>query len=708
MSNASPQEDAEAPTLGPKLPFAMGRFTLCEEIGAGGMATVYLGKMRLAAGLERLVAIKTIHQHLAKEKTFVDMFLDEAKIASHIGHPNVCSTYDFGNVGGIYYMAMEYLVGEPLFDFVNKVAEDPNDELLKALPFIAARVIADAAEGLHAAHTLRGPDGRSLEVVHRDVSPQNLFVSYEGTTKVVDFGCAKALERVTQTNTGMMKGKVSYAAPEQLNGDGLDARVDVFALGICLWECLTLQQLFRRDNALKTAMAVLEDDIPRADDVAAWVPRGIADVAAKALQRDPDARYQTAREMSKALRGFIVSSGASFEAAEIAEWMRYLFGDRHDQAVRRVAAVEAVDVSKVAPSPLGAVTSEPRGAQAQSSEPQRAESSGHSAAARAALADAPTSLAKNPSQADRPMLRTELGDDEPVVLPTRTGRYAWTLVIVLLLMGGGAFAYFQYKGTIDAALGIGRPVTGPVAGGPVTGGPVTGGTGTGGAGTGALVTGGTGTGGSGTGAEGSAGEGAEGGGAEGGASPDEQSDVVVETTELDPSDPSIAAAREAATAAAGTTPTVTESGGRRGASRRGGEDTQAAAGTPSTTAPSTTARNTTARNTTAPSTTAPSTTAPSTGSEPVRASTTLDFSQGPVMIRTTRGWATVQHNGRDLGRTPLRVQLPVGSQRITLLPNGEGPGRTITVEVEWGSLTQVTVPIADPNPDTTEGWDNPY
>src|SRR5690606_17138945 len=286
-------------------PFSLGRFTLCRELGAGGMATVYLARMRLAAGLERVVALKTIHSHLAKEQTFVDMFLDEAKIASQISHPNVCSVFDFGEVAGTYFLAMEYLSGEPLIDVINAIAAQQDEDLMAAVPFLAARILADACEGLQAAHSLTGPDGKRLEVVHRDVSPQNLVVTYDGSVKVVDFGCAKALERVTQTNTGMMKGKVSYAAPEQLRAEPLDARVDVFALGVCLWEFLTLRQLFRRDSAVASAMAVLQEPIPRASNGCPWVPEELATIAERALARDREERYASARELGRALRGFI-------------------------------------------------------------------------------------------------------------------------------------------------------------------------------------------------------------------------------------------------------------------------------------------------------------------------------------------------------------------------------------------------------------------
>ena len=657
MTSMASTDDQALQSLGPQLPYAMGRFTLCKEIGAGGMATVYLGKMRLAAGLDRMVALKTIHSHLAKEQTFVDMFLDEAKIASHISHPNVCSVYDFGSVGGIYYMAMEYLSGVPLFDFVNAIAESDNEDLKEALPFIAARIIADACEGLHAAHTLTGQDGGQLQVVHRDVSPQNLFVTYDGATKVVDFGCAKALERVTQTNTGVMKGKVSYAAPEQLQGEELDARVDVFALGVCLWECLTLQQLFRRDTAIKTAMAVLEEDIPRATTVASWVPEQLADIAEKALQRNPDDRFQSARAMGKALRSFIARSGAAFEAAEIAEWMRFLFNERRKRDISQLSEVEALQASAIAALPSVA-----RNAEDDEEESQ------------AALADAPTKLAKTTSSTSaRTQLRLD-EDEEPVVLPTRTGKWVWTALILLLIAGGAGYGYWRYQPQVNAWLGIEAAPE---------------------------------------------------------AEPEEEVPQLAVAIETEPDEAVTEEARaeherveaeqaaepqpegeaqaegEAEEAAAGEEPAA-------GEEAEAGEAPTEPAATPEP--PRQERRASTRRSARGQAAEAPSTTQASSGDEraPVRPSTTLDFSQGPVLIRTQGGWATVMHGSRNLGRTPLRVQLPVGPQQLRLLPSGREPGRSITVTVEWGSLTTINVTLrtepaaGSETPGSTEGWDNPY
>lgn len=342
-----PTHSVEAAGLAPKLPLRLGRYVLFCELGAGGMATVYLAQVRLSAGMEKLVALKTIHRHLARQDEFVAMFLDEARIAAQVNHPNVCSTFDFGKVADTYYIAMEYLVGQPLVDVVNRIAHHPEPALLEVLPYLAARIIADACEGLHAAHETKQADGRPLGIVHRDVSPQNLFVTYEGTIKVVDFGCAKALQRVSQTNTGMLKGKVSYASPEQLQADEVDALTDVWALGVCLHEILSLRPLFYRpEGAMRTAAAILGEEIPRADQHE-WVPKAIASIADRALSRDPAERYASARDLGRALRTFMTDAGVTLESAEVAEWMGYLFDGRQAELLRMQQEIQAMDESRI-------------------------------------------------------------------------------------------------------------------------------------------------------------------------------------------------------------------------------------------------------------------------------------------------------------------------------------------------------------------------
>ncbi len=587
------QEADVRSSLAPQLPYALGRFTLCKEVGAGGMATVYLSKMRLGAGLDRLVALKTIHSHLANQQTFVDMFLDEARIASQITHPNVCAVYDFGAEDDVYYLAMEYLTGEPLFDVINEVVKKRTDDLMEVLPYLAARILANACEGLHAAHELKGPDGTRQSVVHRDVSPQNLFITYDGAVKVVDFGCAKALERVTQTNTGVMKGKVSYAAPEQLRAEDVDARSDVFALGICLWETLTLRQLFRRETAIKTAMAVLEDPIPRADEAASWVPEELADIAAKALQREADHRYQSAREMGRALRGFIAKTGVPFEAAELAEWMRHLFEERHSLEMEAVAEAEAMDTSQIAEVPKIIPQKAPRGD----------ESTG-SRAPSLALADDPTEIA---SATKQKAPRLEEGD-EPVRLPTSTRK--WILVL-LLLAGAGAGVYAMWGDQIRAALASEEEPEPEVE-------------------------------------------------------PETQPEMVIETETVPEPDPEPVVEDE--TMAASEMSTMRRRD--RESMRRRDRDADDETPTPEETME-------------------------------------RDFTRGSVHLSARGGWALVElADGTSLGRTPVRTQLDVGPHELRVLPFGNAPGQSVTVQVEAGTLQRLTVHV-DPEDDPARMQEEP-
>jgi len=273
------------------------------------------------------VALKRIHPHLANERDYVEMFLDEARIAARITHTNVCSVFDFGEVDGEYFIAMEYLVGEPLSRIHRRVMANADQRSSALLPARMARVIAQACEGLHAAHELQDADGESLHVVHRDVSAENLFVTYSGATQVVDFGIAHARQRVHHTEAGQVKGTFPYMAPEQMTAAVVDRRVDVWALGAVLWELLTLRRLFLRDTDVNTMYAVLSGEIRPPSDHRSDVPPELDEIVLKALQRSPDERWQNAREMGKALRRFLANQEDLVGPAEIADWMAELFPD---------------------------------------------------------------------------------------------------------------------------------------------------------------------------------------------------------------------------------------------------------------------------------------------------------------------------------------------------------------------------------------------
>ena len=210
------RQAARSRGLGPNAPSKIGRYELCFELASGGMASVHLARVEGNPGFEKLVALKRIHPHLACEPEYIEMFLDEARIASRITHSNVCSVFDFGEADGEYFIAMEYLVGEPLSRVHRRVLADLDQRSSPLLPMRMARIIAQACEGLHAAHELADGDGESLHVVHRDVSAENLFVTYDGATQVVDFGIAHARQRVHHTEAGQVKGTFPYMAPEQI------------------------------------------------------------------------------------------------------------------------------------------------------------------------------------------------------------------------------------------------------------------------------------------------------------------------------------------------------------------------------------------------------------------------------------------------------------------------------------------------------------
>jgi len=334
----------------------IGRYRLCFEIATGGMATVYLARSEGPGGFEKLVALKRVRQAYSEEQEFVDMFLDEARIASKISHANVCQVFDFGEADGAHYITMEYLSGAPLSRVRARLTESLTPQQDRLAPWAIAAVLAGVAEGLHAAHELRGEDQEPLHVVHRDVSPQNIFLTYDGVGKVLDFGVASARNRLHKTTSGTVKGKHGYMAPEQLTALPIDRRTDVWALGVVLWEMLARRPLFRGRNESETLYAVVNGTVPPPSEVRDGVPPALEEVAMAALQREPEDRYASAREMGRALRRALASHGEPVGPAEIAEWMQELF------AVDRERELEMIETARrhAEPRPLrertGAIT----------------------------------------------------------------------------------------------------------------------------------------------------------------------------------------------------------------------------------------------------------------------------------------------------------------------------------------------------------------
>ena len=344
------EDSASGTRAAPQLE-TLGRYQLTSQIASGGMATVFLAMMEGPGGFEKVVALKRIHPHLAEEPDFVDMFLDEARIASRIHHSNVCQVFDFGEADGTFYIAMEFLLGESLARIMKTVRKSQSEYDNPAHIMLGVKVVADACEGLHAAHELKGRDGKDLDVVHRDVSPQNLFVTYDGNVKVVDFGIASASDRVHHTAAGQVKGKFSYMAPEQSRGKKIDRRADVWALGVVLWELLTLRRLFRRETTVETLTAMLNDDVPPPSTYNPNVPPELDRICRRALERDRDQRYASARDFGRDLVRFAGSTGQPAGMVDLAEWMDRLFPEGRDKALGRMEAARRgeLDVATVTP-----------------------------------------------------------------------------------------------------------------------------------------------------------------------------------------------------------------------------------------------------------------------------------------------------------------------------------------------------------------------
>jgi serine/threonine-protein kinase len=299
------------------------------------MGTVYLARATGPLGFDKLVALKVVHPHLARERAFIHMFLDEARIASRITHANVGSVFDVGEDSGTFYLAMDYLHGESLASVLGCVARTPASRVSPLYPVIVTAIVAAACEGLHAAHELRA-DGEPLHVVHRDVSPHNIFVTYDGGVRVVDFGIARAAGRLHKTLSGTVRGKVAYMPPEQLRGDPLDRRADIWAIGVTLWELLTCRRLFRREAEGKTIDAVLTSFIPAASTYAPYLPPELDDIIGETLSRDPNGRPDSARALGKRLRRAIAGTGEVVGTAELAEWMEQLFADHRVDKQRMI------------------------------------------------------------------------------------------------------------------------------------------------------------------------------------------------------------------------------------------------------------------------------------------------------------------------------------------------------------------------------------
>jgi serine/threonine-protein kinase len=282
----------------------IGKYRLIAELGRGGMSEVYLAVAQGLGGFNKLLVVKVLRADLAEDPEFLTMFLDEARLAARLSHRNVVQCFEVGAADGHYYIAMEYLEGQPLNRIVHR-AEGLGGVRIEA----RLRIIADALSGLHYAHELRDYDGTPLGIVHRDVSPHNLFVTYAGEVKVVDFGIAKALDSCVETRSGVLKGKLSYMPPEQARSERVDRRADVFSAGVMVWEAAAGRRMWQGLASAEIAGRLITGKIPSLRDANPSVSPELVRICERALATSPLDRYQTAAELGAAIEQAMPSLG---------------------------------------------------------------------------------------------------------------------------------------------------------------------------------------------------------------------------------------------------------------------------------------------------------------------------------------------------------------------------------------------------------------
>lgn len=313
----------EVKELDASTPARLGGYELSAELGRGGMGSVYLGRRSGAGGFHKWVAIKRVHPHLASDANFTSMFLDEARIAAHIQHPNVAQVFELAQDGDEHLLIMEYLHGVNLSDLLKSREQGVGVD-------VAMHIIAEAARGLHAAHVAEDERGQPLCLVHRDVTPQNIFLTFDGRIKLTDFGVARAEGRIVETQSGWLKGKAAYMSPEQLQGDPIDGRLDIFALGVVFWELLTRRRLFRRKSQAEAMMAIVTGDVVPPSTHNPNVDEALDAIVMKALAPSPADRFQTADAMARALRDLSRSLNAHVDTIDVASAIKTLLPEARE------------------------------------------------------------------------------------------------------------------------------------------------------------------------------------------------------------------------------------------------------------------------------------------------------------------------------------------------------------------------------------------
>ncbi|MCU0664172.1 MAG: serine/threonine protein kinase [Myxococcota bacterium] len=296
---------------------------MLRPLASGGMATVFLGRLSGMAGFEKLVAIKVIHPHLIEQQEFVEMFLDEARLSARIHHPNVVEIFEVGEEEGLYFMVAELVRGRSLREMMS--AASRTGQSLTPPTFLT--ILAKVCDALHAAHTLKAPDGSPLGMVHRDISPSNILVSFDGFVKLIDFGIAFAEGRITTTRTGVVKGKYGYLAPEQLTGDPADRRIDIFSLGVVMYKVATGTHPFPGATERERVHNLLYNPPTPPHKVVPGIDPALEQVILKAMAKEPENRHQTADDLGQEIGDLLVNQGGLLRSQDLADLMSRLFGD---------------------------------------------------------------------------------------------------------------------------------------------------------------------------------------------------------------------------------------------------------------------------------------------------------------------------------------------------------------------------------------------
>lgn len=397
----------------------IGRYVLYDEIAAGGMATVHLGRLLGAAGFSRTVAIKRLHVQLSRDEDFTGMFMDEARLAARIRHPNVVSVLDVVKEHGELFLVMEYVQGESLSRLVRAVRPGVMP------PRITTTIVAGVLHGLHAAHEATTEHGEPLAIVHRDVSPQNVMVGTDGVARVLDFGVAKAAHRAQTTREGTVKGKIGYMAPEQLLGEQVDRRADVYACAVVLWEALTGERLFDGDNHGRIVRKIIDEPVAPPSAKVAGLRSTLDEAVMRGLEKDPSKRWPTARDFATALERAMPTAPLT----EISEIVESIAGATLVHRAKRVKEIESSAEVLVIPQPLPTIPAPPSKPPSKPNELSRATVPAAFAVMKATSIDEPIGELADPGPASTKRRRGAASLVVFLVIVLATAGVVWNLVL---------------------------------------------------------------------------------------------------------------------------------------------------------------------------------------------------------------------------------------------------------------------------------------